>query len=89
MEIASPDQLPKRLGGTSDRDIPEGGPLGKPKLRTKSTKGYVTVARSSSHVCRFFFLKNNALKEVIHEFDSGDMISYEFKTKVRDVEVGC
>lgn len=49
-EIASADQIPVRLGGTNERCIPQGGPIGKPKLRTKSTAGYISISRSNHHV---------------------------------------
>jgi hypothetical protein len=76
-EIASPDQLPVRLLGTNPKDIPEGGPVGETpvKLRTKSTQGAIDVPRSGYH-------------EVIHQFETGDLVSWEFKTKVRTTFFG-
>jgi len=68
------DQLPRRLGGTNPRDIPEGGPVGDiaVKLRDKSKLGYVEVGRAGSYE-----------KTVL--FSEGDTASWEFKTKFYDI----
>jgi hypothetical protein len=58
-----PEDLPERFGGKNKRDIPEGGPVGPPKLRTKSPLGYVNVSRGGSHVLAFFRVRLSEIRK--------------------------
>lgn len=81
-EIIDPDQLPVRLTGTNEKDIPEGGPVGETpvKLRTK-VANYIDVPRSDVYVC-FLTLQTYLLQAAVYYFDVGEVVSWEFKTKV-------
>jgi len=68
--------IPERLGGTSTRDIPQGGYIGVPqtKLREKA-KNRVDIPRGSKH-------------SVNYHFEKDDFVSWEFKVKFYDIGFG-
>eukprot|EP01126_Amoeba_proteus_P063617 TRINITY_DN8784_c0_g1_i13.p1 TRINITY_DN8784_c0_g1~~TRINITY_DN8784_c0_g1_i13.p1 ORF type:complete len:328 (+),score=63.16 TRINITY_DN8784_c0_g1_i13:276-1259(+) len=65
--------LPPRLGGTSQRDIGPGGPLGPVPLKLKNkVASWTIVPRASSFL-------------VVHHYEVGDVAHWEFKTKGYDI----
>jgi len=74
VKVIDPTQLPACYGGTLDRSIPQGGPIGAipVQLSSKSTRGYVEVPRSGTW-------------EEVYKFNEGDIISWEFRTQTYDI----
>jgi len=75
-QVVSKDKMPVRLGGTSSRDIPKGGPVGPSNMAlTSDIGGWIDVGRGSSY-------------DVTYDLDVGDILSWEFKTKNYDIGFG-
>jgi len=64
--------VPPRLGGTCTKDIPQAGFIPPPTEMKSPTNSKVDIARGAKHEIKF-------------DFQEGDTVSWEFKTKEADL----
>lgn len=71
-KVVDRDAMPLRLGGTSTKDIGEGGAVGHPSMKLLAKTEWVNVGRADKYEIQFNFAAN-------------DIVSYQFKTKYNDI----